>query len=246
MKKYLVVFLFLVGCFSFLNAQTKFTASVGEADPSKIGKDEGALELQSVTISDCEEAAFWVAKMPLDEGVIMLRTLVGNPKDKETKDAVRLAQERKIRGDEKWTGENVIGVKVNFFRRGANTFSVMPVRPIPVPGATKMLSIWVVGRNYNHELKMIIEDFYGNKAELSLGKLNFSGWRKLTVAVPPSIVQSDLHYTSKEGIRFLGLKIECAMDEAFGTYYFYFDDISAETDLFSLKIRDEDDMDDGW
>ncbi|HEQ72555.1 MAG TPA: flagellar filament protein FlaA, partial [Spirochaetia bacterium] len=104
----------------------------------------------------------------------------------------------------------------------------------------------VVGRNYNHELKIIVADFYGNRAELSLGRLNFSGWRKLSVAIPPRLVQSDFHYTAKEGLKFMGLKVVCNPAEAFGTYYIYFDDVSAETDLFSMKSRDEDDVDDGW
>jgi hypothetical protein len=92
----------------------------------------------------------------------------------------------------------------------------------------------------------MISDFYGNRGELSMWKLNFSGWKKLSVAVPPRITQSDYHYTTKEGLKFLGFHVVCNMDEAYGTYYFYFDDVSAETDLFSMKTRDEDDMNDGW
>ena len=91
-----------------------------------------------------------------------------------------------------------------------------------------------------------ISDFYGNRGELSLGKLNFSGWKKLSVAVPPRITQSDYHFTTKEGLKFLGFKVICDIDEAYGTYYFYFDDVSAETDLFSVQNRDVDDMNDGW
>lgn len=247
MKRFIISLLLVTAVTGIVAAQdSSFTDPVGEPDASNIGTDEAQLELQQVTISDCEEAAFWEGKMALDEGVIMIRTLQGNPLDKETKDATRIAEERKIRKDDAWVGENVIGVKVSFYKRGQNVFSISPIKPIPIAGTTKIISVWVVGRNYNHELKIILADFYGQRVELSMGKLNFSGWRKISVAVPPQLVQSDFHYTAKEGLKFLGLKIECNPEEAFGTYYFYFDDISAETDLFSVKIRDEDDMDDGW
>lgn len=247
MKKLIICLIILAAVAGFAFGQTEdFTAPVGEPDASSIGSDEAQLELQQITISDCEEAAFWVASMAQDEGLITIRTLEGNPLEKETKDSVRIAEERKIRSDDGWLGDNVIGVKVSFYRRGNNVFSVLPIKPIPIAGTTKIISLWVVGRNYNHELKIIVADFYGNKAELSVGKLNFSGWRKLSVAIPPQITQSDFHYTAKEGLKFVGLKVECNPEEAFGTYYLYFDDISAETDLFSLKVRDADDMDDGW
>jgi hypothetical protein len=241
-----IIFVILLFCGTFaVFGQADFTDPVGEPDAEKIGADK-PLELQQVTINDCEEAGFWYTEMAQEEGLITIKTLRGNPKEKEAKDAQRIEYERKIRKDDKWLGENVIGVKVQFYRRGANEFTIRPIKPIPIAGQTKIISVWVVGRNFNHELRLLFSDFYGNRGELVLGKLNFSGWKKLSVAVPPRITQSDLHFTTKEGLKFLGFKIVCNMEESFGTYYIYFDDVSAETDLFSLKTRDEDDMDDGW
>jgi hypothetical protein len=43
----------------------------------------------------------------------------------------------------------------------------------------------------NHMLSVIISDYFGNRAEITMGKLNFSGGKKLTGAVPPNIVQRD-------------------------------------------------------
>ncbi len=82
--------------------------------------------------------------------------------------------------------------------------------------------------------------------ELTVGKLTFMGWKKLTVAVPPSITQTDYHFTYKDGIKITGFKIECDPLEAMGTYYLYFDDIRVVTDLFGEARRDSDDMTDGW
>jgi hypothetical protein len=111
----------------------------------------------------------------------------------------------------------------------------------------------VAGRNYNHELKILIEDFFGRPYELLVGKLNFQGWKKLTVAIPPQapdglsgIVQRNYHFNNLMGIKVIGFRIDCDPSEAYGTYYVYLDDLRAVTDLFAENNRDPDDMVDAW
>jgi hypothetical protein len=48
------------------------------------------------------------------------------------------------------------------------------------------------------------------------------------------------------GIRIVGFRIDCDPIEAYGSYYVYFDDLRAVTDLFAENNRDPDDMADGW
>jgi hypothetical protein len=48
------------------------------------------------------------------------------------------------------------------------------------------------------------------------------------------------------GLKVLGFKIECDPMEAYGSYYVYFDDLRAVTDLFAEDNRDVDDMVDSW
>jgi hypothetical protein len=86
-----------------------------------------------------------------------------------------------------------------------------------------------------------------------MGKLNFLGWKKLSVSIPPQnpdgrtgIVQRNFHYTNRMGIKVVGFRIECDPIESFGTYYVYFDDLRAVTDLFAEDLRDPDDMSDSW
>jgi hypothetical protein len=79
-----------------------------------------------------------------------------------------------------------------------------------------------------------------------MGRLNFSGWRRLTVPIPPDIQQRDIHYSDQGGIEVLGFVIEPDLLEAYGSYYVYFDDLRALTDLFSEESRDPDDMVDSW
>lgn len=59
-----------------------------------------------------------------------------------------------IKEDDKY----VLGVKVAFFHRGNSFFTVYPANPLPIPGIVKTISIWVVGRNYNHMLTVLFND----------------------------------------------------------------------------------------
>jgi hypothetical protein len=47
-------------------------------------------------------------------------------------------------------------------------------------------------------------------------------------------------------LKVLGFKVECDPVETFGSYYIYFDDLRAVTDLFAEDSRDPDDMVDFW
>jgi hypothetical protein len=213
--------------------------AVGTPNPAEIGKDQAQQLLKEVSVEKFEDAAFWYAAMPLDMGVAEVKRLQGSPQGK-----VPIPDEAKlgIKEDDKY----VLGVKVAFFHRGASYFSVHPLNPIPIEGIVKTISLWVVGRNYNHTLSIQFEDYRGNAQSLVVGPLNFIGWKKLTVAIPPTILQTEYHYTYRSGIRITGLQIDCDPLDAYGTYYVYFDDMRAVTDLFGESSRDSDDMSDGW
>jgi hypothetical protein len=211
----------------------------GQIDPSKVGKDQAQQQLVEVSISKMEDAAFWKGAMALDDGIVTLRSLPGSPTAKKPAegDVLNRINEQDTR---------VLGVRVDFYHRGVVNFTVHPAAPLPVAGVSKTISFWIAGRNFNHTLKILIEDYFGRPMELTVGTLTFQGWKKLTVAVPPTITQTDYHFTYKDGIKITGFKIECDPLEAMGTYYMYFDDIRVVTDLFGEARRDSDDMTDGW
>ena len=145
-----------------------------------------------------------------------------------------------------------IPVKVEFFKRGINSFYITSQRPIPIEGITKTISMWVCGRNQSHDLYILIEDYFGRDYELYMGNLGFSGWKKLTCVVPPSpdsehgIVQHSAYYGDRPGVRILGFRVDCNPMLARGTYYVYFDDLRCVTDLYDMENHDEDDMADNW
>ena len=241
MKRFgLIVLLILSSLYVF--AQTN-GAAVGEPDATQIGDDVSQMRLVDITVSQFEDPGFWQARMASDLGLISLRRREGAPLGKATYDKERLDNEAKQNVPE---GQYVLGVKVKFYRRAMTSFSIAPIRPLPIPGKCKTVSVWAIGRNFNHVIKIMLRDYFGQQHELTMDRLNFLGWKKLTVAIPPTIQQSEYHYTALMGIQFVGFKIYCDLMESYGTFYLYLDDLSAVTDLFEEEFQDEDDIADDW
>lgn len=216
-------------------------------DPARLSIETARQQLQEISVSKFEDAGFWRVSMPMDAGVITHRRLEGAPAEKEAiEQEEQLEQFGQVLGDVLEEDRYVLGVRADFFRRGPTHISIEPSRPLAIPGIAKTLSMWVVGRNFQHELKVVIQDQFGTRNVLSMGTLNFSGWRLLTVAIPPGIRQRDPHYINRTGISILGFIIEPYLPETYGSYYVYFDDLRAYTDLFSEANRDPDDMVDNW
>ncbi|MDR1251012.1 MAG: flagellar filament outer layer protein FlaA [Treponema sp.] len=241
MKRFIIVGLFLLAA-GVLFAQQG--AEVGEPDPEMIGIDSAQQHLKEVSVEKFEHDGFWRASMSFDEGYVTSRLFAGSPAGKEA-----IPDEEGMDIPDRY----VFGTKVDFLHRGHTSVTISPLRPIPIEGITKTVSMWMAGRNYNHEIKLLIQDFFGRNYELYMGKLNFQGWKKLTVAIPPQaddgfhgVVQRNYHYTNRMGIKIMGFRIDCDPTEAYGSYYVYFDDLRAVTDLFAENNRDADDMPDSW
>lgn len=235
MKKIIIITLSLL----FLLTSLSFAQSEGGPDSENIGVDSAQQRLIELSVTKFEDVAYWKCTMPLDDGFIQIRRFSGGPLDKE---AIVGEEDSKVQEGDKY----VLGTKVQYIKRNLGSFAVFPVKPLPIEGITKTLSVWVVGRNYNHSLKILIRDYFGRTQAISFGKLNFMGWKKLTVAIPPRIIQSDHHFTNLRGIQFIGFRVDSDLMESYGSYYIYFDDLRAVTDMFDEEYRDPDDMADGW
>jgi hypothetical protein len=236
MKRYIVAALCLLSAGALCAQQS--------ADPSRIGIDTAQQNLKEISIDKFEHDSYWHGVISPDDGLINVRLHDGKPAGKEP-----ISDEEGLNRPDDY----VLGARVDFYHRGNMSFYLYPRRPIPIEGITKTISIWAVGRNFNHTLKILIQDFFGRHFELEMGKLNFQGWKQLSVAIPPQpltgkagIVQRDYHYTNPLGIKVLGFKIDCDPRETAGTYYLYLDDLRAVTDLFAENNRDPDDMADAW
>ena len=236
-KKIILILLMLsVALAGFAQASGR---DVGEADPAQVGVDTAQQELKEISISKFEDAGMWMSQMPRDDGIVSIRKIEGGPLDKEP---IPEEEELGIAEEDNY----VLGAKASFYKRAVTSFSVLPSNPMPVEGICKTVSVWVIGRNTNHMLKLLIKDHFGTKAEVTMGPLNFTGWKKMSVAIPTHITQRDYHYNNRMGIEILGFRVDCDPEEAYGSYYIYFDDLRATTDLFSENNRDEDDIADVW
>ena len=218
-------------------------ASIEEQNPETVGADSAMSSLREVSIDKFEREGSWAVHISPDDGVITTRLCTGNPAMKEP------LEEDEGKEDE---DTQVLGVRVDFFRRGINAFTIKSGRPLPIEGITKTISLWVCGRNQDHDMYVLVQDYFGNNYQLYLGNLGFSGWKKLTCVVPPSpdgehgIVQSSAYYGDKPGLKIIGFRVECNPVKARGSYYMYLDDLRAVTDLYDLENHDEDDMSDNW
>jgi hypothetical protein len=240
MKRIVIVTL----CFTIALGTAFAQQEIGAPDPYEVGIDSAQQQLKEISVDKFEHDGFWHSTMSGDEGYTVSRLFAGGPAGKEVipdEDGMDIPD------------NYVLGTKVDFLRRGYSSFTIRSLRPIPIEGITKTVSVWVIGRNFNHELKLLIQDYFGRHYEIYVGKLNFQGWKKLTVAIPPQsmdgktgVVQRSYHYNNQMGLKIIGFRIDCDPLETYGSYYVYFDDLRAVTDLFAENNRDPDDMADGW
>ena len=87
-----------------------------------------------------------------------------------------------------------IGVYAKFDRKGYNYFELYPAKkddqgnlvptPIPLPGITKQIDLWVWGSNFRTDLEIHVRDFRGIPYILNGGSLDFQGWRDIKFIVP--------------------------------------------------------------
>ena len=235
-----ILILLCAAALGFAQTQKPESApSTGQPVAENIGVDTAQQKLKEISLSKFEDAGFWRAVISQDQGFASPRRMEGGPAEKQP---IKDEQAIGIKEEDRY----VLGVKTEFYRRGAATISIKPSRPIGIAGIVKTMSVWVAGRNYNHTLKLIVQDFSGRPYELTVGKLNFTGWKKLIVAMPPTMEQRNAHYSTQTGIKFLGFTVECDLAETYGSYFIYLDDLRAVTDLFSEENRDKDDMLDSW
>ncbi len=241
MKKVIIVLLIL---FVSASVFAQDTPSLVAPNPMLVGADSANFALREVTIDSFEREGSWNVKISPDYGVISGRFFEGGPEP--------LAKNPQGDGSENPDDTRTYGAKIEFFRRGINSFFITPSQPLAIDGVTKTISVWVAGRNQPHTITVLLRDFFGNNFELYMGDLNFTGWKKMVVAVPPSpdgtrgIVQDSAYFGESPGLTILGFRVDCDPMYASGSYYLYLDDLRAISDLYAFENSDPYDMDDNW
>lgn len=240
MKRFVVFAVFLIAAFGIAQAQEE----IGAVDPAMIGPYVAQQELIEVSVDRFESEGSWFSSIMGEVGFVTSRLFDGGPAAKQpipAEEGLDIVDER------------VLGVRVDFLRRGYHSFTIRPVRPIPIEGITRTVSVWVAGRNSGHQLSVIVRDMNGRDHSIYMGDLNFQGWRQLTAAIPAQsfsgllgvIQMSHRNAHLRMGLEVTGFRIDTDPLDSYGSYYIYLDDLRAVTDTFAVG-RDPDDMVDGW
>ena len=206
-------------------------------------------DITEVSVELFEDPTLWTAHISVDDGVSIHQRFEGGP---SAKTPIGIAES----GGNILPDENVLGVKTEFIRRGFTEIVFKPDRPLPVPGIVDEISLWVAGRDLEHDLYLMIKDIDGALRKVFVDRLNYRGWRQLTAQIPPysplgegiyvGVKQYNARRPLDSGIEIVALVIEPLFTEAYGTYYVYFDDMRASTDLTVITSRDPDDIVDAW
>ena len=116
--------------------------------------------------------------------------------------------------------------------RGAagSGFRIALREPMRVHGFVRELSIYVFGHDRGDQLWIEISDQTGQVHRLGLGRLDFSGWRRLSASVPPAVRQQPTHVLSSDsGIQLRAFQVIPVASSVEAPCVFYLDQLEALT-----------------
>ncbi|WP_281054879.1 flagellar filament outer layer protein FlaA [Treponema brennaborense] len=135
----------------------------------------------------------------------------------------------------------VLGVKVEFDRKGDNWFEVYPVAQdengntknyeIPFIGITSQIDFWVWGANYLYFLEVLVRDADGRVHVLPACNLAFEGWRNVIVKIPTYIRQQSRLRSGPEHMSFVGFRVRSDPNEFVDDFVIYFDNLKYTTNV---------------
>ena len=158
-------------------------------------------------------------------------------KDQKASAAIRDQYPAPIRNSKKYLGVKVHGASGDWT-------SIIPPKELSIADHCQSISVWVYGKNFSGELLVLLKSADGQVKRFSFGKLNFLGWRKLTVLIPKDFPQEDKFLAQPKNISIVkfqynpgrtGRLTESDWD------YFYLDDITAK-----VRKKYVDKQNDAW
>mgnify|MGYP002682700405 FL=1 len=194
-------------------------------------------------LNDFEECEDWRANATCPLGDTKIRKYPGKPstvKDDGTIEPVDIPLEDDNGIVHK--NEHVLGVKTYFIDRGFDRVEILPPNEYIIRGKAKEIKVWVLGRKMRHTLFVKLRDYKGHIHKIKIGKLDFWGWREMSVIVPGWLPQSPGYALLDKNLHFVSFYVESDIYEVPGTFYFYLDNFRVITDLSEFtgdtSIRD--------
>ncbi len=229
--------LFMIGNDAiYLNAQEQPTDAGGtEADQTQLQKDGLVVDW----LNDFEACEDWRAESTCPLGETKIRKIPGKPRPVNEKG--EFVNEKGEPGEfpEQVVDENgithkneyVLGVKTYFKDRGYDRVEVFPPNEYIIRGKAREIKLWVLGRKFRHTLYVQLRDYRGKTHSLKIGRLDFWGWKELSVIVPGWLPQSASYALLDKNLHFVSFYIQSDKFEVPGVFYSYIDQFRVITDL---------------
>lgn len=186
-----------------------------------------------------EDEGHWHASISNDVGYPTVKYIEGSPIEKKP-------EKEDQAGNTDIVDAKVLGVKIDFIKRAWVPIIIKPDTPIEIRGLTRSFSFFTIGRQYNHNLSVLLKNYDGRDFVIPVGRIDHYGWQKMTVDIPVTIDQQDPNYPARGGLEFVGFLIDLNPMEIRGDFYVYFDDLRVVTDLKYEEYDEPDDIKDTW
>ncbi len=119
-----------------------------------------------------------------------------------------------------------LGIKI--LGKAGDVIQLTPPKKLIIDKYCQSISIWVYGKDLSGELSIMIKDAEGASHRLIMGRLNFQGWRELTVNLPKEIAQLDRYLSQKTELEITKIMYNPGNTGRLPVWnYLYLDDISA-------------------
>lgn len=224
MKKIMFLLLVMIAAVPVLSQQAQTPApqpaastpaTPPPATPAPTGTDtaEGQSDqvYSEIILEDFETTAYTSKNLMIDRF-----------KDQQADIVIREEYPAPIKSSKKYLG-------VKEYGKAGDQLIIIPPKPIVIEDYCQSISIWVYGKNFAGELSLMVMDASGQAHRLSFGKLNFLGWRKLTVKLSRTIAQEDLYLSQPRKLSVIKILYNPGNTDRLPMWnYFYIDDISAK------------------
>jgi len=204
-------------------------------------------------LNDFEDSEDWRAVSTCPLGETKIRKYPGKPRPmKDGKPVNESGEEGKEFADETKEDETgivhkngfVLGVKSYFLDRGFDRVEVFPPNEYIIRGKAKEMKVWVLGRKFRHTLYVKVRDYRGHIHKLKIGRLDFWGWREMSVIIPGWLPQASNYAVMDKNLHFVSFFVESDNFEAPGPFYFYLDQFRVVTDL--TEFTGDENIKDNW
>lgn len=236
-----IVLAILIGLLCLLVGNSNINLQAQEASktttPTAPAKTEKAEKKQQTGLiedwmNDFEASEDWRAISTCPLGDTKIRKIPGKPRpvDDNGKD-IDYPNEITDENGVQHKNEFVLGVKTYFIERGFDRVEVFPPNEYIIRGKAKEVKVWALGRKFRHTLFVKLRDYRGNLYKIKIGRLDFWGWKELSVIVPGWLPQSAGYAMLDKNLHFVSFFVESDNFEMPGTFYVYLDNFRIITDL---------------